>query len=71
MSILHYPGDCSDAVENCMKPMGPDTAGAHWVPMTAEYDPVADRTTVTLKSGTFERMLKEIWERRRALKQSP
>lgn len=47
MNVLNFPGNCSDA--DGTRPMGPDLYGAYYLPVSTEYDPEADRTTMRLR----------------------
>lgn len=43
--ILHYRGDCTEF--DLDEVLGPDLHGAYYRVVSAEYDPVTDRTTRT------------------------
>lgn len=64
MNVLHYRGDRRSYVDKCDGPLGPDRAGAYWLPVGAKYDPATDTTTMRFKPGSYPSLMKELTERR-------
>ncbi len=60
MNQLHYPGDCTDIIENTDLPLGPDRFGAFYVPVSCWYTKESNMTTVKFVGGSYADMLEEL-----------
>lgn len=61
-NTLNYRGDCTPHNPDAI--YGPDLHGAHYIPVTAHYNPAADRTKITLRPMSTTQLADHIEQRR-------